>query len=136
MTVLEEIRRLYEAGRLDSIRTDLERFLVANRDRIRTFRSQQEAKGIPLDDETAVKFFILKAKSINPQREIRDQVDEIRKETWIRGVATGREPDPEAVAAEWARSHSACWREHRVTTIIYVFERSKTRLLALLESPK
>jgi hypothetical protein len=129
---LEEIRRQYEEGRLDGIREDLERFLLANRDRIRAFRSQQAARGFAMDDETSVKFFILRARSINPAREIRDQVDEIRRETWIQGVSKGSEPNPEAVAAEWARQHSACWREHRVTTIVYVFDRCKSRLLSLL----
>jgi hypothetical protein len=132
MSELDEIRRRFETGQLDPILADLERFLKANRDRIRDFRVQQESRGLVLDEETAVKFFILRAKSINPAKEIRDQLDEIRRETWIRGMDSGRSPDPEAIAAEWARRHSACWREHRVTTIVYVFDRAKGHLLSLL----
>ena len=93
----------------------------------------QAGRGLGLSAETAVKFFILRSKSINPQKEIRDQLDEIQREKWIRGVREGSEPDPQAVAADWASRHSACWREHRVTTIVYVFEREKQRYCGLLD---
>ncbi len=133
MTELEEIRRQYEAGQLEAIQQDLERFITANRERIRAYRAQQEGRGLGLSAETAVKFFILRSKSINPQKEIRDQLDEIQREKWIRGVREGSEPDPQTVAADWASRHSACWREHRVTTIVYVFEREKQRYCRMLD---
>jgi hypothetical protein len=132
VTELDEIRRQYDSGQLDLIRDDLERFISANRERILAYHRQQCARGLPLDLDTSVKFFILQVKSINAQKEIRDQLDEIRRETWIRGVADGQEPDPQAVAADWARRHSAFWREHRVTTIIYVFEKDRARYAKLL----
>ena len=132
MSELDEIRKQYELGRLDPIRQDLERFIIAHRGAIETYRVEQGSKGIPLTDEAAVKFYILRHRSINPRREIQDQIEEIMKEKWIRGVRTGRAPDEREVVAEWSREHSAAWRAHRVTVIIYVFEREKDRLVKLL----
>ena len=133
MSELDEIRRKYDSGQLDEIREDLAKFLVAHRTRIAAFRVDEEARGVPLDDETAVKLYLIHLRSINPRREIQEQLEEIRKETWIRGIQGGCAPDPETVANDWARKYSAAWRSHRLTTIVYVFEREKDRYLKLLQ---
>jgi hypothetical protein len=133
MSELDEIRARYEAGKLEPIRRDLERFLVAHRADIDCYRKEQEAKGLALTDEAAVKFFLLRHRTINAQGDIREQLEEIKKETWIRGVQKGCAPDGDEVALEWARSFSAGWRAHRLTTVVYVFEREKERYLALLK---
>ena len=134
MSELDDIRRQYESGHLDSIKEDLGRFIVAHRARICDYRAEQERKGLALNDEATIKFYLLRYRSINPGREIREQLEEIQKEKWIRGVRLGCPPDDEEVAREWARTHSAAWREHRVTTIVYVFEQEKARFCAMLRS--
>lgn len=135
MSELDEIRADYEAGRLDTIKEDLERFIVAHRAQIETFRQEESAKGLPpLPDDLAIKFYIVRHRSINPAREILDQLREIEKEKWIRGVQSGCEPDSQEVALDWARSHSGGWRAHRVTTIIYVFEQDRDRYCRLLRN--
>jgi hypothetical protein len=131
---LDDIRRQYESGKLDSIKEDLGRFICAHRTRIGEYRAEQERKGLTLNDEAAVKFYLLRYRSINPGREIREQLEEIQKEKWIRGVRLGCPPDEEQVALEWARTHSAAWRENRVTAIVYVFEQEKDRYCAMLRS--
>ena len=132
MSELEDIRRQYESGQLDSIKEDLGRFIIAHRPRIQEYRVELESKGLSLTDEATIKFYLLRYRSINPGREIREQLEEIQREKWIRGVRQGCPPDEQEVALEWARTHSAAWREHRVTTIIYVFEQEKDRYCALL----
>lgn len=134
MSELDDIREQYEGGRLEALKADLERFLAAHRDRIRAFAAEQAARGLELPSESVVKFYILRQRSINPRREIQDQLEEINREKWIRGVQTGCSPDPQEVAVDWARKFSATWREHRLTTIVYVFEREKDRYLKVLES--
>jgi len=129
---IDDIRNQYEAGQLDSIKEDLGHFICAHRTKIQEYRAQQEGKGLSLPDDAAIKFYLLRYRSINPQREIREQLEEIQKEKWIRGILTGCAPDGQAVAAEWARVHSAAWRQHRVTTIVYVFEQEKERFCAML----
>jgi len=131
---LDDIRRQYESGQLDSIKEDLGRFICAHRARICDYRTEQERKGLTLNDEATIKFYLLRYRSINPGREIREQLEEIQREKWIRGVRLGCPPDDEQVAMEWARTHSAAWREHRVTTIVYVFEQEKERFCAMLRS--
>jgi hypothetical protein len=131
---IEEIRRQYESGQLDSIKEDLSRFICAHRPRILEYRAVQEQKGLSLPDDALIKFYLLRYRSINPQREIREQLEEIQKEKWIRGIRQGCPPDEEEVALEWARVHSAAWREHRVTTIVYVFEQEKDRYCAMLRT--
>ncbi len=132
---LEEIRRKYDSGQLEPIRQDLERFIVAHRVEIAAFRAEQERKGLALPDDAAVKFFILRHRTINPRREIEEQLEEIQKEKWIQGVRTGRAPDAQEVALEWARHHSAGWRSHRLTTIVYVLDREKEKYCSLLLQP-
>ena len=134
MSELDDIRRQYDKGQLDSIKEDLGKFICAHRTRIQDYRVDQERKGLTLTEEAAIKFYLLRYRSINPGREIKEQLEEIQREKWIRGVRLGCPPDDEQVAMEWARTHSAAWREHRVTTIVYVFEQEKERFCAMLRS--
>jgi hypothetical protein len=133
MSELDDIREQYEQGRLESLKDDLERFLCNHRDRIRAFAAEQVARGLEIPADSVVKFYILRQRSINPRREIQDQLEEIQREKWIRGIQSGCAPDAQEVAADWARKFSAPWREHRLTTIVYVFERDKDRYLKLLD---
>jgi len=132
MTELDEIRLEYEAGRLETIKEDIQRFLLAHRAEIAACRSAEVQAGHALSDADSVKLFILRHRSINPQHEIRDQLEEIQKEKWIRGVRQGCAPDAQQVASEWAHAHSAAWRQHRLATILYVFEQEQDRYLKLL----
>lgn len=132
MSEIDDIKAEYDGGKLEELRGDLERFLLAHKDRIRAFAAEQAAKGLAPTVEAAVKFYLLKQRSINPRREIQDQLEEIQREKWIRGINTGRAPDPQEVASDWARRYSAMWREHRITKIVYVFEREKDRYLKIV----
>jgi hypothetical protein len=131
---LDDIRRQYESGQLDSIKEDLGRFICAHRSRLLDYRAEQQLKGLTLTEESTIKFYLLRYRSINPGREIREQLEEIQREKWIRGVRQGCPPDEQEVALEWARTPSAAWREHRVTTIVYVFEQEKERYCSMLRS--
>jgi len=131
---LDDIRRQYESGQLDSIKEDLKHFICLHRQKILAYRAEQETKGLSLPDDAAIKFYLLRYRSINPQREIREQLEEIQREKWIRGVLTGCAPDDQQVALEWARTHSAAWRQHRVTTIVYVFEQEKENYCSMLRT--
>jgi hypothetical protein len=131
---LDDIRRQYESGVFDSIKADLGHFICLHRAKILAYRAEQEQKGLSLPDDAAIKFYLLRYRSINPGRDIKEQLEEIQKEKWIRGVLTGCAPDAQQVALEWARTHSAAWRQHRVTTIVYVFEQEKERYCAMLRA--
>jgi hypothetical protein len=132
ITEIDDIKRKYDAGLLDSLKADLETFIIRHRGDIAAVRAEEESRGVPFSDEAAIKIYILRHRSINPQKDIQEQLGEIQKETWIRGVQTGCPPNPQEVALDWARVHSAAWRSHRLTTIIYVFERERERYVKLL----
>ncbi len=133
MTELDEIQADYNAGRLEHIKSDLERFIVVHRAQIEALKQELASKlHQPLNDEFAIKQYVLRHRSINPASEIREQLEEIQREKWIRGIQNGHAPDEGQVANEWARLHSAGWRAHRVTTIIFVFDREKERYISLL----
>ncbi|HXX94979.1 MAG TPA: hypothetical protein VEN81_15240 [Planctomycetota bacterium] len=132
MTELDEIALEYRAGRLEAIKVDLERFLLAHRGEIAACRAEQERTTPGITEADAVKLFILRHRSIHPAHEIRDQLEEIQKEKWIRGIQSGCAPDAQQVAVEWARAHSAAWRQHRLTTVLYVFDQEQERYLKLL----
>lgn len=132
MGELEDIRRRYEAGELDAIREDLERFIRAHREQIVSFQQMRSRLGnTPLTDELALRLYVIKQRSINPQREIRDQIGEIEKEKWIRGIQTGTAPDESEVAREWALNHGAAWRSHRVATVIFLLDVEQVRFLKI-----
>jgi hypothetical protein len=48
---------------------------------------------------------------------------------------SGREPDRKVVAREWCLRHAPGWRDHRVMEIVYVIDRHRDELAALLRSP-
>jgi thiosulfate/3-mercaptopyruvate sulfurtransferase len=127
--------RLRSRGELDTIRRDLERFLVEKRPDILKFKGELQARypAMAVTDELAIKFFILRMRSINPAREIQEQLHEIEREKWIQGEKIKGPPDPFKVSAEWARLYSSGWRAHRVTTIVFILEKEKERLLRLLQ---
>jgi hypothetical protein len=134
VTEFNELKRRYESGEFDAIREDLERFLQKHRAAITAARSEQERQGVPVSEEEAVKLYILRHRSINPERDMRDQLEEIRREAGRRAAApVGAPPaDAEEVTLEWACYRSAAWRSHRLTAILYVFDREKERYLRLL----
>lgn len=132
MSEIDEIRQRYKAGALDSIREDLIGFIEAHRGKIRRFQQQRSRlSDAPVTDELALKLYIIKQRSINPEHEIKDQLEEIEKEKWIRGVQTGRPPDENQVASEWALAHGAAWRGHRVATIVFLIDAERERFLKL-----
>ena len=73
MSEIDDIRKQYETGRLDSIKEDLGFFICAHKTRIQQYRAEQEAKGLVLPEDAAIKFYLLRYRSINPKREIQDE---------------------------------------------------------------
>lgn len=134
MSEIDEIRCSYEKGELDFIKADLEEFLRRHRREIKEFMALLNSKQThsPVTLDGAVRLFITKKQSINPVRDIQDQIREIEREKWIQGVHNQRPPEPETVAQNWAKCHSPGWRSHRVTSILYVFDREKEHYLSLL----
>lgn len=134
MTEIEEIRQKYLRGELENLRQDLEKFICAHRGAILGYLDDYNRKNPrrPMGPAVAIKWYLMKVRSINAEEEIREQLREIEKEKWIRGVKSGRAPDPHEVAMEWARLYSPGWRAHRVTEIIFVFEQDRDRFCGLL----
>lgn len=134
MNEVEQVRRQYEKGEFAGIQKDLETFIRRNRGEILRFKEQLRAgrRGRSVDDALAVKLYILKVRSINPRREIEEQLHLIEREREKRCVREGRPLDPHQVAMDWARMYSPAWRSHRVTAIIYTFDRNRDRYLSLL----
>lgn len=132
MGELEDIQARYDSGQCEPIKADLVRFLEAHRVEIRRYQESRQKLGLaPVTDELAVRLFVIKHRSINAAREIQDQIEEIQREKWIQGIKLGRPPDAQAVAEEWTHLHSEGWRQHRVATILFVFEREKERYLEI-----
>ncbi len=135
MSELDEIKTQYERGELDFIKKDLQHFIIYHKTKILEYKKflRSRYSDNEIQDDLAIKLFILKERSINPRAEITDQIKEIEKEKWIRGVKTGNSPDPIQVATEWARLYSEGWRSHRLTSIIFVFEQEKDKYASLLQ---
>ena len=81
MKETDTLRRRYDAGELDAIKEDLAQFIVVHREEIREFQKERERLGSQaVEDDVAVKLFILRQRTVNPKRDISDQLKEIEKE--------------------------------------------------------
>lgn len=133
MNELEEIAQKYKSGQLDYLKEELLQFLRKHREKILLYKLELETKNKkPVTLETAVKFYLLKVRSINPKRDLQEQYQEMEKEKWYIGEKLKHSPDPNEIARIWAERYSPGWRAHRVTTIIFIFEAEKDRYIAAL----
>jgi hypothetical protein len=123
----------YAAGKYDHIKDDLEAFVRDHRSEIEHVRTEVLSRimGEIAPPEVAIKWFILRQRSINPAGDIKEQLKEIKKEEWLRGVREGKAADPKKVASDWARLYSPGWRDHRVLTIVFVFDQNREHYLSI-----
>ncbi len=136
MSEIQDLAREYGDGKYRSVERDLEAFVSRYREEILGYRDVLARRHPTVTDESAIKLYIQRIKTLNPAAEIRDQIDEIRAECWIRGEKQGGPVSLEEVARDWARCYSPGWRDHRVLVIVYCVERIKDRLLPLLANPQ
>jgi len=127
MTELDKIKESYETGRLEPIKVQLDKFVRKHKDDILRFKRKEEDHWKrPMDLAAAVKLFILNVRTIDMHAEMIDQIKALEEE--IRNNTSVCNPDKAGV--DWIQSHAPGWRSYRVLSIIYVFERNKTQLLA------
>jgi hypothetical protein len=128
MEELEKVKLSYASGELDSLRQQLESFIISNKDRILQFKRQEERNWkCSLDLATALKLFILHVRSIDTQSEMSDQIKAINKEmgSEFRGETAGN-----SCCINWIQRYAPVWRGFRVLAIIYVFDQHKEQLLS------
>ena len=134
MTELETLKKEFASGKYRVIEKDLETFLVKNAESIKKFKEQVSSKlGRECSTEMAIKWYILQIRSINPTDEIKSELDEIEKEIWYRAEQEGGRIDRSKVAEEWCMRHAPGWRDHRVLSIIFVFDQNKERYTSVLD---
>jgi len=135
----EELKRLSEnycLGQYKELEKDLENFILKNKEAIKKFKETELEMHLDVDspsDELAIKLYILKTRSINPDTEIKKELVEIEKEIWIQGEKLKSSPDRNKVAIEWCKSHAPGWRDNWVFAALYIFEQNKGYYLRLLE---
>ena len=134
MPELEELKTEWEKGRLASIARDLLEFVRNHRADILEYREKhlKKLRGVQPSDDLALRQYILQVRSISPQGEIKDQLKEIESEIWYRGENEGGQVNRQDVAREWCMRHAPGWRDHRVMAIIFVLDKMKDELLAIL----
>jgi hypothetical protein len=126
MTELDEIKKGYESGYLDPIKSQLEKFIRKHKDDIIKFKQQEENLWKhSMDLAAAVKLFILKIRTIDMHAEMADQVKALET------VASNKPAhiDTNSAHMDWVHSHAKGWRGYRVLAIIYVFDKNRDRLL-------
>jgi len=135
MSELEELQKEWEAGRLGQVARDLIEFVRNHRADILEYRDRHLSKlrgGAGAPDDLALRMYILQVRSISPQGEIRDQLQEIEREIWYRGEHGSGQVDRQEIAREWCMRHAPGWRDHRVMAIVFVLERIRTELVGIL----
>jgi hypothetical protein len=128
MTELGKIKKSYESGELDSLKSQLVAFVQTQKAEILRFKEHEERLWQrPMDLATATKLLLLHVRSIDTTAEMHDQISEMRKAR----AGYAEYGDDEAFLL-WIREHSPGWRGFRVLAIIYVFERNRDLLLGYL----
>ena len=134
MSELKELARDYDAGKFDGVRKDLEEFIRRHRaDIVKMAADLRKLPTVSAPEALAIKLFIQQIKSVNPTDEIKTQLQEIEREVWYRGEKAGQAVDKAEVAREWCSRHAPGWRDHRITAIVYVFERNTEEFVRLLD---
>lgn len=126
--LVEELERAYRKGELNHIKIDLEEFLRAKKVELRDYRTKlSKFFRKELTMEESVKIYILQARSVNPRHEILEQLQEIKR---MYNPADKGFSDINS----WANYFSIDWRDHRTTSIIFVFDQNKEYYLRILEA--
>lgn len=133
-TSVSEIKNRYEEGELDRVKEDLEMFLRNRKEPILSFQNTLEDQfpNREVDLEFAVKAYILKVRSINPEAEIKKEVKMIRSE--VDRIQSQKDIPREEIVRKWCSKYASAWREQRVLSILYVFEQHKDHYLSALRS--
>jgi len=132
---LKNLSEQYCQGEYKELQKDLENFIVKNKAAIKTFREVELKKlGVKTPtNELAIKFYILKTRTINPATEIEKELAEIEREIWYQGEKLKTTPDRNKVAIEWCKMHAPGWRDNWVFAALYAFENNKEHYVKLLE---
>lgn len=129
---IEELEVMHDEGNLEYIRSSLENFVFSHRNNIFGYKKILEtvySQEISLD--CALRLYILKTRSVNFHMDLRDQLEEIKKEVWIRHENHDPKSEDE-IALEWAKKYGEKWREYRVMSILYFYDKNKNHYLDLL----
>lgn len=134
----EELKNLSEKvclGQYKELEKDLENFIRVNKQSIMVFKDTELKKlGVNApSNELAIKFYILKTRTINPATEIKKELEEIEKEIWYQGEKMKKAPNRDQVATEWCKQHAPGWRDNWVFAVLYAFENNKDHYLKMLE---
>lgn len=131
---LQEIVRDFEQGKLKEIEHSLATFITKNRDNILRFKNHylEKIHKKEVNDELAIKLYIQQIRTINPQDDIKEQLEEIEREIWYTGERLKAPPNREEVAREWVKKYAPGWRFHKILTVIFVFEKFKDYFISLL----
>ncbi|MAE13078.1 hypothetical protein CMO92_00795 [Candidatus Woesearchaeota archaeon] len=144
---LDELKRLYDQGKLDFLKEELDTYFALHKEEITDYCSKTGAlprnrpqtrqentnensgNGRRLDE--TVEEYIKRKGSIDFYEEIRAQIHEIEKEIWIVHERDPSVPD-EQIREQWITKYAGRWRAWRVSEILYVFEQNRNHYLNML----
>jgi len=129
----DELQDMYAGGHLDFLQEPLAQFILSHQGQIFDYKiKRQDVLGQELSLDSAIRLFILHARSINFKNEIEDQIEEVNKEIWI---VHERDPVPtkEQIAKNWIMNYASKWREYRVMSILFYYDRNQDYFLDLLK---
>jgi hypothetical protein len=111
-------------GALDRYLERLLRFVERNRDEIQLLAGSDE----PVALAEAAKRVVARAGHVDLSSEMRDQVQRICDEIWIRGERG--DYDRAHITQEWTSKHAANWRRWRIKEYVFVIDRHAEEIVA------
>lgn len=124
---LDELWRRWNAGELSGHIPHLKRFVTLHRADLVTL-SDGRVDSPPV--VVAIKRLLIKAGTVHPPVEMRDQLREIHNEIWYHGERG--QHDPELVAQDWTTKHARNWRRWRLKEYLFVADRISVELQSCL----
>ena len=129
---LDRIVEEYTAGELDGLTQALCRVFRKRKSEILEFKRRQcELFDREIDDDLAVRLYLLEKQAVDLSLDVQAQLREIERERWYQREKGSQKTDKE-ITMEWIHHHAAGWRAYRTTAYIYVYDQNRDYLLDCL----
>lgn len=120
-----------EKGTFKQIEYDIGMFIRHNISEINNYFKENIKKNSRLNKEIVFGGYIIKNKSVNPVRDIKDQSIAIEEKARQEEKRQHRKVDREEIARNWDNER---WREHKILEVLYVFSKYKENYLCYIDN--
>jgi len=129
---LAEIVQEYASGGLSKLETAMGAYMPRRRADVLRFYEQMRTTAPDATLDAAVCAYILSSNTLTPREDMEDQREEIKREVWYQGEKGNY--DHAAIMSEWITTYASGWRQHRMRTLLWLYQRRREQYLGMLHA--